>query len=271
MEIKSLRSTPHEDIVESLLRCFQGYFVKLPEDPSYWESRFLGARIDYDLSFGMFHESRLIGFALHGLDVRDNETVAFNSGTGVEAEFRGQGIVDQLYAHALPAFRKKGVNRVELEVIQENARAIHVYERIGFKITRDLKSYKGRLGNDTKDTTIQEIFLSDYPFEADDHYAWDNKNAAIRLLKPQLKAYKVSDASGECELGYFIIDPKAKSIKQIQSTSWNYNNVFKGIRLLTTKCSIMNIDSVLTDRTVAFNASGLENYINQYEMEWVLG
>ena len=69
MEIRSLADTNLSDIVACLLEAFEGYFVKMPESIDYWEERFRGARVEYELSFGMFDQDRLVAFIMNGIDI----------------------------------------------------------------------------------------------------------------------------------------------------------------------------------------------------------
>jgi RimJ/RimL family protein N-acetyltransferase len=53
-------------------------------------------------------------------------------GMGLLPDVRGQGVGARLAQTAIDAARKKGVERVELEVFASNTRAIRLYERLGF-------------------------------------------------------------------------------------------------------------------------------------------
>ena len=102
MQIKSLQHISLEQIVECLLIAFEGYFVHMPTELSYWDNRFRAARVDYGLSFGVFDDDRLVAFIIQGIDIHNGEMTAFNTGTGVVPEYRGLQLVDKIYAHAIP-------------------------------------------------------------------------------------------------------------------------------------------------------------------------
>jgi RimJ/RimL family protein N-acetyltransferase len=53
-------------------------------------------------------------------------------GMGVLVAYRGQGVGQRLMAATLAHARSKGLTRVELEVRADNARAIRLYESMGF-------------------------------------------------------------------------------------------------------------------------------------------
>lgn len=54
-------------------------------------------------------------------------------GIGILADYRGQGLGHALMTRALAAAREGGLLRVELQVRADNARAIALYRRLGFR------------------------------------------------------------------------------------------------------------------------------------------
>ena len=138
INILPLDTVPFEKIIECFLKAFDGYFVKMPQDPNYYRKRWEGAGVKYDLSFGAFSDQHLVGFIIHCIDQRDGHLIAFNTGTGVIPEFRGQGITSRIYQEALPVLKKAGITRSRLEVVQQNVPALKIYEKNGFNITREL-------------------------------------------------------------------------------------------------------------------------------------
>jgi len=127
----------------------------MPSDPVFWQNRWNWARVDYELSFGVFEGEQLVAFIINGIDQHNGKRTAFNTGTGVIKNFRGQQLVDKMYAAALPHFQKAGIEKYLLEVFVNNERAIRVYERIGFKKIRRLKCYKGKLQSGTNAVQVQ--------------------------------------------------------------------------------------------------------------------
>lgn len=53
-------------------------------------------------------------------------------GMGLLPEYRGQGLGRKLAERAITDARARGIVRIELEVFASNARAIRLYERLGF-------------------------------------------------------------------------------------------------------------------------------------------
>jgi RimJ/RimL family protein N-acetyltransferase len=67
--------------------------------------------------------------------VSDRETMRHGGmlGVGIVAEHRGRGLGARLIGSVLTAAREAGLVRIALQVRAENARAIALYERLGFR------------------------------------------------------------------------------------------------------------------------------------------
>lgn len=275
MEIKNLKDTSLSDIVQAITASFADYFVQLSADVTYWEKRFEAARVDYELSFGMFDKGRLVGFIINGIDELHAVKTAFNSGTGVMAESRGHKIIDQLYAHAIPYLKEKGIGQCTLEVIRQNERAIHVYERIGFHISKELKCFKGTLAVTDPETTVQQVSfdqLQDTAKAYDQFYSWDNITAAIKASGGRYQCYTVSKSNKAT--GYFILNPATNHLIQFEVTGDHspeaLQTLLSGIATVAPEIKINNIDGTRKELTDGLLAAGLDNFIDQYEMQMTL-
>lgn len=68
----------------------------------------------------------------------DRSNLNIMIGADIHEDFRNQGICYTAYMEFIPIlFEKFGLNKISLEVLANNVRAIHLYEKIGFK-------YEGR-------------------------------------------------------------------------------------------------------------------------------
>lgn len=265
MKIKSLEQVSLKIIANALAEAFADYFVPMTNDTVYWENRFRIARLDPTLCFGMFDENLLVGFILIGVDNVDGKLTAFNTGTGVLPAYRGKGIVDALYSHALPQFRARSIDQCSLEVIQENHKAIRVYERIGFSKAKLYYCFRGELRPEPENITLKKIDFDDVPLDKRSHYnSWDHTDKAIELSFSYSCFEVLKD---EKPAGYFVIDPENGYIPQMniynEQTGWN--TLFNGIVNLVPEIKVNNVDSRNTI-LVASLRSNLNNFINQYEM-----
>lgn len=268
MEIKSLENTPLKIIVDALTKSFADYFVKMPDDITYWGNRFRIARLDPTLSFGMFDGDILAGFILIGVDNYDGHLTAFNTGTGVLPEYRGKGIIGRLYEFGMPLFKGRGITSCSLEVIEINHKAIKVYERIGFKKSRFYRCFKGELNTSPENVSLHKVDFSDIPLEKRLHYnSWDHTDKAIELSLTY-NAFEVLHT--DKAIGYFVIDTATGYIPQLNiytphKEQWNI--LFNGIANLFPVVKVNNVDERNTILIESLTLAGLDNFINQFEMQ----
>lgn len=269
MEIRNLENTPVEVIVDALVKSFADYFLQLPDNIQYWQNRFKIARVDLSLSFGMFDGDMLAGFILIGVDVQDDKLTAFNTGTGVLPQYRGSAIVDKLYEHALPLFKSKDIKSCALEVIEANDKAIRVYERIGFSKKRFYRCFKGGFMQGNNKVIVKETLFVDIIIKSrsPSYNSWDHTDKAIQ----QVKTYNSFEVLyNEMPIGYFVIDVSTGYIPQLDiytSYKEHWQLLLEGIAQKSTVIKINNIDDRREDLIEALLQIGLDNFINQYEMQ----
>jgi len=271
MQIKDLSTTALEEVIFAILMAFEGYFLTMPSDRVYWESRFQASRVDWTCSFGLFEEGALVAFIINGIDQRGKDKIAFNMGTGVIPKYRGQQMVDQLYEYALPFFYEKKITHCALEVVQENNRAIRVYERIGFSKIKEFYCYKGKLARSTYQTTLEEVHIDKIESSKEDLYAWDNATSAIKNSpKGMYVCYEVLNLEQE-KIGFFVVNPSSGYLPQFEiykpNVSENWSLLFDGIAQISRVLKINNVDAKRRAQRSVLVSLGLENTLNQYEME----
>ena len=266
MELRALTNTSRDEIVAAFIEAFKDYPVTFPTDAPYWERRFRGARVDHDLSFGVFDHGKLVAYIVVGLDNYGGQLTAYNAGTGVIEEYRGNKLVDQLYDYAIPHFKDRGVTQCLLEVITTNARAIRVYERIGFHKVRTLKCFKGLLANGEEEVTVAPVGLSEAVLNGDNDrfYSWDNVSPGVLILDDYFKGYSVQ--IGGQEKGRFAMIPEKGFIAQIQSTDQSYDQVMAGVASIAPEILINNVDESRHDLIEGLKHAGAENFLDQHEM-----
>ena len=271
MEIKNLSNTSLEEVVFAILMAFEGYFVTMPSDPVYWKSRFQSARVDWTCSFGLFDEGELVAFIINGIDYEGTAKVAFNTGTGVVPKYRGQKIVDQLYEYAFPFLKEKEITHYALDVIQENSRAIRVYERIGFSIQKEHHCFKGKIATSSYQTSLKQISIAEIQDSKDYLHAWDNSIPAIKNSpKGTYSCYEVLNLEQE-KIGFFVINPISGYLPQFEiyqtDLTQNWSLLFDGIAQINRALKISNVDGERRDQRAILTSLRLENTINQYGME----
>ena len=183
--------------------------------------------------------------------------------------YRGQQLVDKIYAHAIPLLKKRGITKCALEVIQENARAIRVYQRIGFAIQRNLNCYKGTLSDSDQNSQVKKIDFSELQhlgYPKHNFYSWDHTNDALAQLGTEYETYSVVDNENKM-LGYFIINPTNGRLAQVELEAGSFDTITTAISQINKEIRIVNVDDRRVDLIESLQSQGLENTINQYEME----
>jgi len=143
MQIHSLEKIGLEDLAEAFNKAFENYFVPIQLDAELLADKIKAENILLEHSVGVSINNSLVGFILIGIHL-DLKT-AYNAGTGIIPEFRGQKLTEKMYAFLLPKLAKIGIKKQQLEVICENEKAISIYQNIGYSITRKLICYKGKI------------------------------------------------------------------------------------------------------------------------------
>ncbi len=267
INFQDLSNTSLKDLIDCLLISFEGYFVQMPSDLEYWKTRFKGARVDIRFSYGAFANDKLIGFIINGIDHVERDFVAFNTGTGVIPEYRSQAIVDRIYQYAIPKLKEHGINLCALDVIQNNHRAIRVYERIGFQKTKKVKCFKANLSGFNEKVTISKVDFNQLNNDKNPytkHFAWDNQNSAILASQEAYDTYQVFHENEI--IGYFVINPTSAYVPQMESKEEQLPLLLSGVAQIKEDIRINNISEHRKERIAALLQHGFINSIDQYYM-----
>jgi ribosomal protein S18 acetylase RimI-like enzyme len=276
MMIRTLQETPPAAIVGCLLQAFENYYVKMPSDQEYWIKRWQGARVNYQLSAGVFDGEKLVGFILHGVDTdHDGKLTAFNCATGVLPDYRRKGIVKDLYDFLAPMLISAGVEKCGLEVITRNNIAIHSYEKVGFGIVKEYKCFFGQLTPRDSETPGFDFCKTDTPvWEQYDkmracNFSWENSDKAVKVLEPD--AYEAWQLQYNKELaGYAILKPNGHIVQFGTREPEMMDMLFDHIARITSNVRIINIEEKEKRLAEFFVSRGLVNTIDQYYMEYNL-
>ncbi len=134
LNFRSLRTTDTSQMYQAFQEAFSDYAVSFEMTEEEFYKKFVEKlNINLDLSIGAFDKEKLVGFIFTSIAKYNGKLTAYNGGTGVTPECRGQHIPAKIYELLIPKLRKEGVEQCVLEVITTNAKAVMVYEKIGFK------------------------------------------------------------------------------------------------------------------------------------------
>ena len=270
MKVKKISNISLDNLLDSFLLAFENYFVKMPSDRNYYKERWEAAKVDFNLSYGMFDKDKLVGFIIHAIDKRSGVYTAFNTGTGVIPGYRGKRIVKSIYEYALKDLWLNGIEKSTLEVITKNDIAIRSYESIGFKVCKKYKCYDGEIKIEKKDAfELKEIELKNIDWEKfpnQQFYSWDFQKETI--LERNYLAFQVLN-NKEIE-SYFIISPENLYLAQfdlLNDENKGWNRLFSAIKKVSGTIKVINVDERLKDKLDILSLVELENTVDQYEME----
>ncbi len=274
MLIKDLSDSTFDQILDCFFLAFENYFVPLPKDRNYFKTRWQAAGVELDCSYGMFDEDRLVGFILHAVDTRFGFKTAFNTGTGVLPSYRGQKITQRIYQFALRDLIRKGFEKSTLEVITKNKVAIKVYQSVGFTIEKNFKCFKGDIKvADPGQWRLVTKPLEDVSWEDLPHqklYSWDNQPQSL-LAGPYQAHYVHHQDNTE---SYFVLDQAQKYLAQFDVLTPHHqawDRLFAAIHSQSPYLRVNNIEQKLGAKIDRLTQFGLDNHIDQYEMELTLG
>ena len=275
MQIKNLTNTNFQSIVDCFNEAFANYFVPIHATFDYLKLRWKGARIDPELSFGVFDEGKIVAFMFIGVDKHYGKLTAHNDGTGVTPVCRGNRLVDKMYEVALPKFKVKGIEQCSLEVIQENVRAITVYERIGFEKIRGVNCFGGEIihkntpipSNLTIRPTKQpnwEVYKTCFDFDP----CWNNSLDWVKAIQDTYEMIELYDHQQFA--GFGVVDKSGSlpifAIHPIYRQKGYGRILLEYMAATRPKLRTNNVDD-RSDATLQFlTKMGMENSINQYEM-----
>jgi ribosomal protein S18 acetylase RimI-like enzyme len=270
MQVKPLSTVTFDTIMACFHESFEGYFVKMPKDNNYFKERWHAAKVDYDLSFGMFDNKKLVGFIINAIDYRNGNKIAYNTGTGVIPSHRGQKIVKQIYNHIIPVLKAQNIQLCTLEVITKNIGAIKAYQNVGFNIDKTYHCYNHRFDKVIdSNVRLQQIEAPDFDWTLSKNealYSWDNQKEAILRNSGLSYYYFKSDTT---TLGYAIVNKSNGYIAQIEAfsdTIEDYTMLFEALSNLNINLKINNVDARLEHKIEALNSLNFNNSIDQYEM-----
>ena len=270
MIVKNLSDISFDKLLDCFLLAFQNYFVKMPTEKDYYKQRWTASKVNFNFSYGMFDEGKLVGFIIHAIDTRNGILTAYNTGTGVIPNYRGKRIVKLIYDFALKDLKQNHIKKSTLEVITKNEVALKSYKSIGFVICKKYNCFNGTIhienysSFELKKIDVKNIDWNSLPNQQ--FYSWGNQKESI--LRGNYNFFQVlNDKKPE---SYFIIKPDNGYLAQfdvLNTENNGWNRLFSAIKEISSTIKINNVDERLKNKLDNLNAIGLKNVVDQYEME----
>ncbi len=137
MVIKSLTGVGINEIHHAFKEAFCDYAEPLSLSRDQLNQMITRRGYQAALSFGAYAEDKIVGFTLNGSGIWNNQQTAYDTATGVVKSHRQQGVASRIFEVSLPVLSEHGISQYLLEVIKVNAKAIDLYKKMGFEITRE--------------------------------------------------------------------------------------------------------------------------------------
>ena len=278
-EIKTLEHASVAEITEAFNAAFADYKIKLQLTAEDMRTKIKAEGIQLQYSAGAYHDGKLVSFILHGVDTIEGEQRVYNAGTGTLPAYRGRRIAQQLYGFIIAQLYQKGIQQHQLEVFDDNEKAIKVYVANGFKHTRTLNCYKGKVQEAPvpESVVVEEVPLDSALFQKFWDYtpSWQNDFPSIGR---NLEAHKVIGVKHDTRLvGYAIYVAATGRLRQF-AVDARYRRRGVGtalFRYISNKCSgnellVTNVeDDAATNQF--FEHLGFNRFLVLYEMHLDLG
>lgn len=219
--IKSLENSSFDAIYGAFSEAFVDYEMQLDKE----ELKAMLRRRGFipKLSFGAFLNDKIIAFTFNGIGSFNDKKTAYDTGTGTIKEYRGQGHATKIFEYSIPFLKDAGVTQYLLEVLQHNSKAVSIYKKLGFDVSREFNyflqenenlrfcSKPSNLNFQTKIIDLAQI--DSCSIFCDFNPSWQN---SIEAIKRNPVDFKIIGASIEHDLvGYCIFEPNSGDITQI--------------------------------------------------------
>lgn len=275
MKISTLDNISYDEIANAFNIAFSDYYHPIKFTGEQLANKFLNEGGRSDLSVGVFDNNSLVGFILHFVNSTARETLVYNGGTGIAPDFRGVKLVSRMYEFILPILIFNKVNKMRLEVLVENAVAINMYKKQGFKIIRELDCFKGKLSYkksscECEITSLQKIDWNDVSEFWDFIPTWQN---SIHVMNNLLGQNVCLGAEINSKIiGYIIYNPIIKKIHQIAvHKSYRKKGVasqlLNAIEVFDDEIYFINADTKCNEFKQLLESRGLLIFAKQFEME----
>jgi len=222
MEIRSLEHTDFDTLFDGFEKAFLDYEIHFDKD----EVRSMLKRRGYNpkLSFAAFDADEIVAFTFNGTGTFNGISTAYDTGTGTAKEYRGKGIAKEIFGYSIPYLKEAGIGQYLLEVLQNNTKAISVYRKLGFKITREFDCFrqkKNDIGCVMENERILPIEIAPVEVERILHASaffdfcpsWQNSLDSIERAGSDLVclgAFAANELAGYC-----VFDPLTGDLSQI--------------------------------------------------------
>ncbi len=280
VQLKTLEHTDESALYAAFTEAFSDYLVPIKLSPEQFHNKLRNEGVDLSLSAGAFINDNLVALVLNATGIWQGRPTVYNAGTGVIPSYRGHSLTNQLFQFLTPELKKRGIQHGLLEVLQNNLVGVHIYQKVGFSISRKLDCYKLVHKEELTPTPMEGMELRplDIYKELDQlsqwhnwNPSWQNSHATIRrnnmakgftaYLDNQPVGYIVGDVSTG-RVAQFCVKPAMRNKGIGKHLFTKMATVLQpGANL-----SLINVDSSDHDTREFLTRSGFDKIISQHEM-----
>ncbi|MEZ5059203.1 MAG: GNAT family N-acetyltransferase [Saprospiraceae bacterium] len=275
LQITTLSSTPTQTILDSFNLAFSDYSIPMKLSLDQLEAKMDTEDVNKEISVGAFRDGKLVGFVLHGQRTVGNIKRAYNAGTGVIPEERGQGLTKRMYDFILPKLKEDGFGEVMLEVISNNIPAIKSYEGIGFKKVREIVCFRGEIdiksfNQEVKIKQVEAPNFDELEEIGEIEPTWQNSKETILNIGKNALCFLAFFDDKVC--GFAIVNSSSNRLLQIAVKQEKRNQGIGSALLnhikdqVSPTISIINIDSRFESTLDFFERRNLGRFLVQREM-----
>ena len=279
-ECRFLTDDDFEQVHATFVEAFSDYIVPFALTSEQFRNHINLNAVDLGRSVGCFDGERMVGFSITGFGDLHGKRTAYDAGTGVVPDKRGQGVRTEMFRMMFDSYTRAGIEQFLLEVITSNTGAVNLYTRLGFEPQRELALLQSNeIGEPLEvpeDVIIRPLegpidwsYLSRF---WDGEPSWQNSIDAV-IRNQKIKRIIGAHIGGRC-VGYMV-------------TSWDYGRMAQmavdpahrgrgiGKALLDEAhakataghpMQIVNIDKSITSAMKFFERQGFSERLVQHEM-----
>lgn len=219
--IQSLANLSFEQLFAAFSEAFNDYEIQI----SRAELEVMLSRRGFvqELSFGAFDGEKLVSFTLNGIGEFSGKTTAYDTGTGTLPGYQGQGLASAVFNYSVPFLKRAGVDQYLLEVLQHNEKAVSVYRKQGFQVSRefsyfvspqqDVKIKRRDLPEEYQSKPVTLDFIPEMQAMWDFQPSWQNSFDSVRRRMGDFVLTGVF--LGEKLVAYCIFEPNSGDITQL--------------------------------------------------------
>jgi ribosomal protein S18 acetylase RimI-like enzyme len=156
-ELRPLLDHELKDAVDLMNLGFSDYFVHIELTLPMFLNMIRMDGIDPGSSRLIYVDGEAAGIALIARRGWTSRLAAMCLSPAYRGQHAGRAAMDQLISEA----RSRGDHRMVLEVIEDNAPGVRLYEACGFKIQRRLVSFEGTFSQSDAEATLQPVDIRD--------------------------------------------------------------------------------------------------------------